>query len=301
MNALLLDIRYRLEYLLLRLIIGLVRLFPLDTAAELSARVWRFVAPRTRRQKKALANLAIAFPDLSPEERERITLEMWDNMGRVMAETIQIDRLLEEPQRIEIENDFFIRRYKGKLGTVICASMHMGNWELAMWPLAVSDCKTAGVYRLVKNPYVDQYLRRMRARLYPGGLFAKGRRRGGRAAGYDAARILGNYAKHGGRLAFLADLYDGKGIPVPFFGREAKSAPFPAMLARRAGARMWVGKCVRVGRQSRFRVAVKELRVPRTDNAEEDVRWLTAAMQKQFEEWIRETPGQYMWTNRRFA
>ena len=34
------DLRYRLEYLLLRLIIGLVRLPPLDVSAEISARIW---------------------------------------------------------------------------------------------------------------------------------------------------------------------------------------------------------------------------------------------------------------------
>lgn len=300
--SLLLDLRYRLEYLLLRSIIGFIRLFPLDTAAEVSARMWRRLMPGGRRHRRALANLAIAFPDMAIEERERIVRAMWDNVGRVFAEMMQIDRLLEQPERIEITDDFFVRRYKGKMGSIICASMHMGNWELAMWPLALCDCKTAAVYRLVKNPYVDAYLRSKRERLYPGGLFAKGRRtRGGYNPGYDTARMLGNYARNGGRLAFLADLYDGKGIPVPFFGRQAKSAPFPAMLARRTGARLWVGKCTRIGNQSRFRITVREIKVPRTDDATADVSGITAAIQRQFEDWIRETPEQYMWTNRRFA
>lgn len=296
----LLDLRYRLEYLAMRLIFALFRLFPLDTAAEISAWMWRRLSTGGRRHKKALANLAIAFPEKTDAEREAIAREMWDNIGRVMAEMIQIDRLLKEPERIEVEDDFFIRRYKGKMGPVIAASMHMGNWELAMWPLALCECKTAAVYRLVKNPYVDLYLRSMRQQLYPGGLFAKGRARG-KSAGFDTARLLGTYAREGGRLAFLADLYDGKGIAVPFFGQDAKSTPFPAMLARRAGARMWVGCCRRVGRQSRFRVTVKELRVPRTEDSSADVKSLTAAMQQQFEHWIRETPEQFTWSNRRFA
>ncbi len=296
----LIDLRYRLEYLVLRLVIGFFRLFPVETAANISAKMWGALGPRGRRHKRALSNLAIAFPDKTPEEREEIARRMWDNIGRVMVEMMQIDRLLEEPERIEVTDDFFVRRYKGKLGAIVCASMHMGNWELATWPLVLCDVKTAAVYRLVKNPYVDLYLRSKRQRLYPGGLFAKGRV-GGRSAGFDTARMLGNYARQGGRLAFLADLYDGKGIPVPFFGHDAKSAPFPAMLARRTGARMWVGKCLRVEGQSRFRITVKEIKVPRTDDADADVRWLTAAMQRQFEEWIRETPEQYMWTNRRFS
>jgi KDO2-lipid IV(A) lauroyltransferase len=301
----LLVIRYRLEYWLLRLVAGIIRLFPLDMAADMFAWLLRKLGPGGRRHKKALANLELAFPDKTPEERETIACQMWDNIGRVIAETIQIDRLLEQPERVELEEDYFIHRYKGKMGTVVAASMHMGNWEISSWPLALCDSNVAAVYRLVKNPYVDQYLRSMRGRLYPGGLFAKGRARG-KSAGFDTARMIGSYVRHGlknetASIAFLADLYDGKGIPVPVFGHEAKSTPFPAMLARRLGARLWVGRCIRTGPHSKFRVSVKEIKVPRTDDRDEDIRQITASIQKTFEEWIRETPEQYMWTNRRFA
>ncbi len=297
-------LRYRLEYLALRLVVGFVRLFPLDSAAEWSARLVKKLAPGSRRHKKALANLELAFPEKTPEEREAIAMAMWDNVGRVIIETMQIDRLVEEPDRIEIEGDVYLR-YKGKMGTVVAASLHMGNWELAVWPLVLCDSKIAAVYRLVKNPYVDTYLRSMRSRLYPGGLFAKGRAQG-KSAGLDTARMIGSYVRHvlkdeTATIAFMADLYDGKGLPVPFFGHEAKSTPFPAMLARRLDSRMWIGRCIRIPGQSRFRVAIKEIRIPRTDDPDADVRTITAAVQRQFEHWIRETPEQYMWSNRRFA
>lgn len=296
----LLEVRYWIEYVLLRAVIGVVRLFPLDRAANISAAIWRRTAPGGRRHKRAIANLEIAFPDKTPEEREAIALQMWDNMGRVMVEMMQIDRLLDEPERLEVEDDYFVRRYKGKMGSGICVSMHMGNWELAAWPLVLCDAQPAAVYRLVKNPYVELYLRGMRERLYPGGLFASKMQRRAPAA-HEAVRIMTDFARQGGRLAFLADRYDGKGIAVPFFGRDAKSTPFPAMLARRLGARMWIGCCRRVGRQTRFRVYVKELKVPRTGDTQADIKSLTAAVQKQFEDWIRETPEQFMWTNRRFS
>lgn len=40
--------------------------------------------------------------------------------------------------------------------------------------------------------------------------------------------------------------------------------------------------------------------MPRTANQSEDVRAAMAAMQLQFEAWIRETPEQWMWSNRRW-
>ena len=301
----LLDLRYRLEYAVLRIVIGFVRLLPLDMASDVFAKLTQKLARGGRRHKNALANLAIAYPDMSPEEREEIVMEMWDNIGRVIVETMQIDRILADPDRIEIENLPMVLRYKDKMGATIAATMHMGNWELASWPLAVAGSRTAAVYRLVTNPYVDEYLSEKRKRLFPGGLFGKGGNKT-KSTGFETARQLGRFLRERGRhdtasLGFVADLYDRNGVPVPFFGQEVKFSPFPALLVRRLNARMWIGRCVRLNRQSRFKVNVVEVKVPRTDDEQEDIRQITASVQKQFEEWIRETPGQFMWSNKRFV
>jgi KDO2-lipid IV(A) lauroyltransferase len=73
------------------------------------------------------------------------------------------------------------------------------------------------------------------------------------------------------------------------------------MIARRVGARIWLSRCLRQGKSSRFSIELKELKVPRTANQADDVKWVTAAMQQQFEEWIREAPEQWMWSNRRWS
>jgi KDO2-lipid IV(A) lauroyltransferase len=73
------------------------------------------------------------------------------------------------------------------------------------------------------------------------------------------------------------------------------------MLARRIGARIWLARCLRIGTGSRFSIDIKELKVPRTANAGDDVKWITAAMQREFEAWIREAPEQWMWSNRRWS
>ena len=64
MPNLLKDLRYRSEYLALRLITLLVRAAPMDVSVAVSAKIWRLVAPYDRRHKRALENLAIAFPDM---------------------------------------------------------------------------------------------------------------------------------------------------------------------------------------------------------------------------------------------
>jgi KDO2-lipid IV(A) lauroyltransferase len=295
------DLRYRIEYLGLRLIAALVRAAPLDVGVNVSAKAWRIIAPYDRRHQRALDNLAIAFPEKSPKEREEIALGMWENLGRVMAETMQIDRVIADPSRIQIVSRNIHDRYRNKLGAAVGVSLHMGNWELAIWPFTLAGNKPAAVYRTVKNPYVDKYLRDLRRDLYPGGLLGKGSIDGSIEEGQRTARLIMDFVRKGGRLGLVCDLHDRTGLPVPFFGRPAKSVTIPAMIARRTGARIWMSRCLRVGKQSRFQIELKELKVPRTASQADDIKAVTAAMQKQFEDWIREAPDQWSWNNRRWG
>jgi KDO2-lipid IV(A) lauroyltransferase len=218
-----------------------------------------------------------------------------------MAETMQIDRLIRDPERLTIANERVFSRYKDKLGPAIGCSLHMGNWELAIWPFIVANANPAAVYRTVKNPYVDSYLRYQRRDLYPGGLLGKGKVDGNWEEGQRTARQITDFVRNGGRLGLVCDLYDKSGLAVPFFGQNARSVTIPAMIARRLGARIWLARCLRIGTQSRFQVEIKELKVPRSANPGEDVKWITAAMQREFEAWIREAPEQWMWSNRRWS
>ena len=297
------DYQFRFEYLLLRLLIGFVRAFPMSFAVRLSARGWRLLAPlvNPKRHQRALDNLAIAFPDMPLAERERIAMAHWENLGRVMAETMHLEKIIADPQRVVIEHPEVFARYKDKLGPIIGVSLHMGNWELAIWPLTRSGKQPAAVYRSVNNPYVDAYLRAQRKDLYPGGLFGRGKVEGGHGDNQKTARLITDFVRRGGQLGIVCDLYDRTGIAVPFFGKDAKTQAIAGMIARRVGARIWMSRCLRVGKESRFTIELKELKVPRTANQSEDVRQIMAAMQAQYEIWIRQAPEQWMWSNRRWS
>jgi KDO2-lipid IV(A) lauroyltransferase len=254
-----------------------------------------------KRHDRALKNLRIAFPEKSEAEREAIALEHWENLGRVMAETMRIDQVVADPSRLTIRNPKVFRRYASKLGPIVGASLHMGNWELAIWPLTIAGTNPACVYRSVNNPYIDRYLRYQRRDLYPGGMFGRGKVEGDHGESQKTARVIMDFVRRGGRLGVVCDLYYGTGLPVPFFGKDARTVAIPAMIARRTGARIWMSRCMRIGKESRFEIELKELRIPRTANHGEDVKSATAEMTRQFEEWVREMPEQWMWSNRRWS
>ncbi len=295
------DVRHAAEYGVLRMAFGLIRLLPLRTATALSARVWQTIGPRHRRHQRALNNLARAFPEVTAEERERIAREMWANMGRITAEALFLDRIVKEPDRFTVIGFDEFAPLMREPGPHVGVTLHMGNWELAIWPCTVSGGHPAGVYRPIDNPHVDRLLRKQRQPLYPAGMFGKGKRDGGEHLGQSTARRMIGHVRRGGRLAFVCDEVDRRGLPVPFFNHQARFTPVPAMIARHVGARLWMVRCLRDGKDSRFRVDVKELEVQRTDDREEDVRQTTAAIFRQFEAWIREAPEQWLWWNTRWV
>lgn len=297
------DLQFRLEYVALRAVIGIFQALPLEPSARVSAWFWRRLAPivNPKRHQRALDNLRQAFPEKSEAERLAIANAHWENLGRVMVETVRLDDILNEPDRIEIKNASVFLRYRDKIGPIVGVSLHMGNWELAVLPLKLAGAEPAAVYRSVNNPYVDRYLRDQRRNLYPGGLFGRGGVEGDHGESRKTARVIMDYVRRGGRLGMVCDLYDRTGMPVPFFGREAMTQAIGAMIARRVGARIWMARCVRKGTSSRFWIELKELRVPRTADQAADIREAMVEMQRVFEQWVREYPEQWMWSNRRWS
>ena len=294
------QLRFLLEYAALRAVIGVIRLVPLRLAVDCSAALTRKLVPRInpKRHRIALENLRIAFPDKSEVERVAICMAHWENLGRVIAETLQLDRLLEDPSRIEIPNQTLITRYRDKLGPAIGVSLHMGNWELAIWPFVVAGANPAALYRAIPNPYVERYLMARRQVLYPAGLLGRRRPDASPLEDIQTAHRLMDHVRSGGRVGIVSDQYFKRGVPVPFFGRTTLAPPIAAIMARRLGARIWMGRCLRIGTDSRFRIDIAELRVPRTANQAEDVQAALTAIHAQFEHWIRESPAQWLWGHR---
>ena len=64
-------------------------------------------------------------------------MEMWGNLGRVMAETMLLDRILKEPDRIEIENPEAARplcRQNGRGHHLLAAYGQLGVGDVAAHP-----------------------------------------------------------------------------------------------------------------------------------------------------------------------
>ena len=282
------NLRHRLEFAGFRLAEGVARALPLEVASKVSGLGWRLIAPRLYRQERVMRNLALAYPDMPEDARKRLAADMWENLGRTFAEVFHLERIAAEGRvtfESEADMDALVRG-----GSCVVCGLHLGNWELVAYAGKRMGAPLTGVFQRMNNPFVDAETQKMRAFLYEGGLLPK--------TPVTARRLL-KAAKTGGYPAFLADLRDDRGAAVPFFGHPARSNVFPALLARTTGLKLYAGAAYRLP-GVRFRIKVARIPIPETEDRAADAVAATAALQAQFEAFIREAPEQWMWGHRKW-
>lgn len=283
----------RLGYYGLRLVIAILRRLPVDRASALMGWVWRTVAPRTHRQKRALAHFRAAYPTKSEAELTTLAGDMWENLGRVFAEGLILDRIVGDPDRVktrlEILDPAVLQRMRDKGGVVV--SLHLGNWEVVSQAAIAAGVPIAGVYQKLSNPLVDRVLYDIRAPHYSDGLLAKGP---------DTAKKMLSQIRRKRVVAVLADHRDFRGLLAQFLGAPAWMSRVPAVLARTFDAPMIAARVVRVGPGARFVIEPREITVPRTASRDADIDAATLELNAVFEEWIRERPAEWMWIHRRW-
>jgi KDO2-lipid IV(A) lauroyltransferase len=283
------SLRHKFEYFAFLTVAAAMRMLPLEFASHWSGRIWRLLAPFLHRHRRALDNLALAFPEKTPAELEEIARDMWENLGRTFAEFFHIDRIFNSG-RIEFESRELVESLRGH-GRGVACGLHLGNWEILTQAGMLMDWRPAGVYQKIANPFVDRYVSAMRAPYYPGGLMEKSPR---------AAVTLLRYAREGGTVALLADHRESRGIASPFFGRSAPSNPFPALVARSVDAPLYVFRAKRLN-GVRFSIRITQVPVPRTEDRDADVAVATRNLQSILELMVRDAPDQWMWIHRRWG
>ena len=140
-------LRYRAESLALRIAEGVLKVLPLEAASDISGWLWRLLGPRigNERHRRALANLALAYPEISAQKRAALAAAMWENLGRTFAESFRLAEIADS-DRLHFDLPEGFR--DDPAARVVCAP-HQGNWEIAV--LAVSSGKTHAGRSLSKN------------------------------------------------------------------------------------------------------------------------------------------------------
>ena len=218
---------FYVEYLFLRFLAFFVNLLSFKTAMRLAEIIGSLLFLRPRRRQISLQNLHAAFPEKSEAEIKTIGRASMQNLVKTVVEFIRIPKISRNPERfIETEGEENVwEALRGGKGMIFVAS-HFGNWELMAIGTAAKGFPMHAIGRPVKNPFVYEYIKRLRGATGLKSINQKG-----------AVRATIRLLKQNQVVGMLVDQHAKRGeVWVNFFGRRAATSSLPALLSLKVGS-----------------------------------------------------------------
>lgn len=277
------------------LIAGLHRL-PLPTVARLGraggSLAWWLDA---RHRRVALENLRLCFGgQLPPPALRRLAREHFRRLGENYACAVRTAAFDEAEIRqvLTLSGAEHVRASTQK-GTrsVVVAIGHFGNFELyARAGLFLPEFQMATTYRALRQPALTQLMQDLRRR--SGCLYFERRTEG--------AALREVLARQRVMLGLLADQdAGGRGLAVPFFGRECSTSPAPAVLALRYHCPLHVAVCYRTA-LARWHIEISPALPTHAAGRPRPVADILRDLNAAYEAAVRRDPANWFWVHRRW-
>lgn len=242
-----------------------------------------------KRRRLSLLNLARAFHEKPLGELCALNRLHFRRLAANLLCCFKIDTMSREEilKRVSVEKPATLEvpPESQRTGWVAMIS-HLSNWELfgsltALYP----DYKFGAVYQKLANPYIDRFLREMRAQAEIT-LFE-------RKEGF--LRCI-DFLREGGAIGVLVDQSAGyAGLWTPLFGRLASCSTLAASLAMRTDVPI-VPIAIYTTGLARWAVVGSEPIASGSD----DVEALTARVNRQLEQQILRSPADWLWAHNRW-
>ena len=282
------------EYAAFRSAVAALRALPLAPAQAFAARAARALFSRGgKRVEYVLANLRIAFPELSEEKRIAIGRESYVHLAWNLIDVARGRDWTPDDirARVDYEGKEIADAVLGAGKSAVCLTLHLGHFELLVRAVPVFGIPVAVIGRPLGNRLLREEIVRQRTSTGTELLLH-------RNVLPQMLRLI-----HKKRVvAVLNDQYArrSRGVFVPFFGVRASTSLGPAILALRTGAPIVPAYSVRVGPDHHKMVVRPPLETPDTGDRRKDAEILTARANEALGEIIRAHPEQWMWSHRRF-
>ena len=215
------------------------RLFPARAASDVGERLGRRFG-RSRSPLSTLAaldNLRRIRPDYSEAQREEAVQRMWEQIGRVQAETVVIERIWDSGA-VTIRNGEIVTRAVQSKRPLIFVFPHLGNWELLAIGAQRLGASVPSVYEILPERHEFELIQRSRRRI------------GHRVIAPDRDGLIAllGALKRGEAIGLGIDEFKGGNVIAPSFGRQPRTDTNVRLiesLARRFDAPVIPTYCVR--------------------------------------------------------
>jgi KDO2-lipid IV(A) lauroyltransferase len=283
----------RFEYLIVRLLIGVVRVLPFSLVdwwgSLLGLTFWAIDRPHRRIAER---NVAAAFPSRSAVERRRIVRGAFEHFGRLLFELLKFSTLPPAKMlaRVEFEGEEHVRLAYAQGKGVLFVTGHFGFWELQAMVHALRLRPMTVLARALDNRPLNDLLERMRTRTGNGVIYRQGTIR-------RVMRLL----QAGESVGILIDqhIQSRDAIYVDFFDRPAATTSVVAALALRTGAPVIPLFALPIG-PGRYRLIYEHSVEPPPIDAAHRVHEFTQRCTDVLEMYVRRHPDLWLWMHRRW-
>ncbi len=276
-------------YIVVKISGVLVRHLPLETALLLGRFLGRVAyCFDARHRVQVLLNLKMAFSSTkTPEEIRDIAQKVFMNFGQNMVELLRMPAMTPKSfkEHVAVEGREHVEDALKEGKGVILLAMHSGSWELAN----LASSTLGGVYKVMVNPQprfsrLDALLNFYRS---CGGSIVLERGTGTRELVKSLLRneIVAMVVDHGGR----------SGERVSFFSREASLSVGAVRIALKFGTPICFAIIRREGGTHHRLTIHKKLTLVSSGDLKKDLPDNLARIAGIMENYIRETPEEYMW------
>jgi KDO2-lipid IV(A) lauroyltransferase len=285
--------RHRVEYWVVRALVGLVRLMPFPMVDFCGTCLGRAFYWFDRPHRKiAEKNVLEAFPSRSAAERQQIVQRAFVHFGRLLFALLKFSTLAPEEilDRVEFAGEEHVRLAQERGKGILFVTGHFGFWEIQALAHALKLRPMTVLARTLDNPHLNDLLERIRTRTGNGVVY---RRR-------TIRRVMRLLAEGQG-VGILIDQHTlgNDAIQVEFFGRPAATTPVVAALALRTGASVIPLFAIPTG-AGRYRLMYEHPVVPPPEDSEQRVQEFTQRCTDILEMYVRRNPELWLWMHRRW-
>ena len=285
--------RHRLEYLIVRALIAIVRVMPPSLVHAFGTVLGQaFYTVDGAHRRIALRNLASAFPARGEAERHAIARAAFKHFGRLLVELLRFATLTpaQMAARVEVDGGERSRLAYAQGKGVLFVTGHFGFWELQAMVHAVQVEPVAILARALDNPHLNRLLEDIRQRTGNTVVYRRGTIR----------RVMRTLQAQQGVAVLIDQHIIGRdAIYVDFFERPAATTSAVAALALRTGAPVVPVFALPLGR-GRYRVIYEHPVEPPRVESDQAIREFTQRCTDVLEMYVRRHPDLWLWMHRRW-
>lgn len=245
-----------------------------------------------KRRRIAVDNILKAGITDDPREADRLARMSWGHLAGHICEALCVPQIItrenwrDHLDVSEAHPDTVKLLLEETDRPILLVSSHHGVWEAATNLLSFARPMIA-IARVMNNRFVANWMKKHHFR---GPVTIVDKNRG------FTPEILRTWEKDCAAMTILMDQHSGKGIPLTFLGRPAKTFSSATRLAMRSGHPIVVGSFVRVAPFQYRLVGGAPVSFPKDG----DRAACTQLLNDRLGDAIRRYPEQYLWAHRRW-